>query len=112
MVEMWRAHNGCTETDTYLHEVNWERHVAKRPEIEGLEEVVRETVERPDFAVRDAHGAIYKYRRGLGSGRTRVLRLVVLEGEDEQGAHFVKTSYFTKDIAEGTLLCGSVSMEA
>ena len=112
MVELWRTYNGCTETDSYLHQSNWDKHTLKRPEIRGLEEAVRETVERPDFAVRDAHGAIYKYRRGLGSGKTRALRLVVIEGEDEQGLHFVKTAYFTKDIAEGNLICESVSMEA
>ena len=105
MVEMWRTHNGCTETDTYLHEVNWERHVAKRPEIEGLEEAVRETVERPEIAIHDEGGAIFKYRRGFGSGATEGLWLRVIEGADGRGGHVVMTAYFSEQIKRGMLLC-------
>lgn len=105
MVEMWRTRNGCTETDAYLHRVNWERHVVKRSEIEGLQEAARQTVEDPDFAIQDAGGVVFKYRMGFGSGKRRHLWLRVIEAPDGRGAHVVKTVYFTREIVEGEALC-------
>ena len=105
MVEMWRTRDGCTETDSYLHKVNWERHVVKHSEIEGCEEAAKQTVEDPDFAIQDKDGVVFKYRMGFGSGKTWRSWLRVIEAPDGRGAHVVKTVYFTRQIAEGKTLC-------
>ena len=105
MVELWRTYNGCTETDSYLHQSNWDRHVVKHSEIEGCEEATKQTVEDPDFAIQGEDGVVFKYRMGFGSGRRRRLWLRVIEAPDGRGAHVVKTVYFTKEIVEGKALC-------
>ena len=77
----------------------------KRPEIRGLAEEVRETVEDPDFAIRGEGGVVFKYRKGYGHGKTEGLRLLIIEEADRRGAHYVKTVYFTPEIEDGEPLC-------
>ena len=103
--ELWRTDNPCTGSQSYLHNSNWNSHAEKRPEIQGRLLDVKATVEDPDFAVRDEQGVVYKYRTGFGTGRMTGLRLVVIEGSDAQGAHYVKSVYFTRDIRDGECLC-------
>ena len=106
MVEAWRTHDPCTQTDAYLHQTNWDKHASWRTEIQGHQDDARLTAEDPDFAIENDSGTVFKYRKGLGSGKTANLRLLVIEKADSQGSHFVKTVYFTPDIADGHLLCG------
>ena len=104
-VEAWRVDNPCTETESYLHESNWFSHVARRPEIQEHQLSARDTVNGPDFAIAVGEGVVFKYKLGYGSGKTEGLWLVVIEEADSQGAHYVKSMYFTRDIAEGVVLC-------
>ena len=103
--ESWRTDNPCTGTESYLHESNWHSHAKRRPEIAACLKVARETVEDPDFAIQDEHGVVFKYRMGYGIGKTTGLHLLVIEEADTQGAHYVKTVYFTRDIIDGEVLC-------
>ena len=104
-VELWRTYNPCTETQSYLHESNWTDHAAKRVELQGRLQDVRQTVEDPDFVLQDEAGAVYKYRKGVGVGHFRRLWLVVIEEADPEGAHYVKTAYFTRQIKEHRAIC-------
>lgn len=98
----WRTDNPCTQTETYLHTANWASHLRKRPVLSGHATSVRNTVRDPDFAIVNGEGTVFKYSMGWGLGD---LWLVVIEGADPNGAYFVKTMYFTKDIQEGDVLC-------
>jgi hypothetical protein len=104
-VELWRTDNSCTSTQSYLHDSNWISHTEKRPEIRGHLQDVKETVEDPDFAVRDEQGVVFKYRMGFGRGKTAKLWLLVIEEEDLHGAHYVKSVYFTPEIKDDEVLC-------
>lgn len=104
-VESWRIHNPCTGAESYLHESNWLKHIAKRPEISGCLDGARETVADPDFAVRDEHGVIFKYWMGFGSGKTEGRWLRVVEEADREGAHYVKSVLFTSRITVGEIFC-------
>ena len=42
---------------------------------------------------------------GYGTGKTAGLRLLVIEEADPQGAHYVKTVYFTREIIAGEVIC-------
>ena len=106
-----RTDNSCTGTEAYLHEVNWHKHVDKRPELSDKLQAVRATVEDPDFVLRDDEGTVFKYRQGLGTGKTAKLRLVVIEEPDDSGSHYIKTAYFTLDIVEAEPICVSRLLE-
>ena len=104
--ELWRTHNPSTGLQSYLHESNWLKHSLKRPELNGCLDAVLETVEDPDFALRDNSGTVYKYRKdhGLG-GKFSGCRLLVIEGADADGkAHHIKTMYFVTRIESHELL--------
>ena len=107
LVEAWRVGNPCTETESFLPESNWLSHLAKRPELQGHLFSVRDTVSNPEFAIVTETGAVFKYRLGYGTRKTRGLRLVVIErpSEQEPNEHPVVTAYFTGEIVEGRLLC-------
>ena len=100
-----RTDNPCTGTQVYLHSVNWNKHVEKHPELEGHLSSVRATVEDPDFALQNDEGVVFKYRQGLGTGKVARLRLMVIESPDADGAHYIKTAYFTPDIDDSSVLC-------
>lgn len=102
---IFRTDNPSTGTEAYLHDVNWHRHVEKRPELSDKLQAVRTTVEDPDFVLRDDKGTVYKYRQGLGTGKTAKLRLVVIEEPGDSRSHYIKTAYFTPDIVEAELIC-------
>lgn len=104
-VESWRTDNPCTGTESYLHESNWLKHVAKRPEISQCLDDARETAADPDFAVRDEHDVIYKYRMGYGTGKTAGRWLRLVEEADGEGAHYVKSVLFTSRIRAGEVFC-------
>ena len=104
-VESWRTDNPCTGTESYLHESNWLKHVTKRPEIGECLDSARETAADPDFAVRDEHGVIFKYRMGYGSGKTAGCWLRVVEDADPDGAHYVKSVLFASRIMAGEMFC-------
>jgi len=95
----------CTNTESYLHESNWQSHLAKRPELEGHKLSVKATVSDPDFALRDPDGVLFKYRYGHGSGKTTGLWLLVIEGADSLGAYYVKTMCFTGEIVPEEPFC-------
>ncbi len=101
--ESWRTDNPVTEKESYLHESNWNKHVAKRPEIDGHLYSLRDTVSDPDVAI-EKKGAIHKYRMGYGSGKTRGMWLLAIERPDLYGAHCVRSMYFVPDFEEGTIL--------
>lgn len=103
--ELWRTDNPCTSTQSYLHDTNWGSHTLKRPEIIGRLREVRETVEDPDFALRDEQGVVFKYRMGFGQGKLAGLWLLVIEEADSQGDHYIKSVYFTSDIRDYEVLC-------
>ena len=103
-----RTDNSCTGTQAYLHESNWNRHIEKRPELSDKLQAVRTTVEDPDFVLQNDRGIVFKYRQGLGTGKTSRLRLMVVEEPDDNGAHYIKTAYFTLDIMEdASILCAN-----
>ncbi len=93
-VEMWRARNPSTDTECVLHESNWAKHSTKRPLILGQDDAARQTVEDPDFVLKDADSVLYKYRKGHGQGENQNLWLVVVETGDVDGTHTVRTAYF------------------
>ena len=99
-VELWRARNPSTDTECILHETNWVEHLAIHPETEGHLEAVRQAVADPDFALRDAHGVLYKYRRDHRPGQHRPRWLQVIEGAGEGGTHTVRTAFFITRIKE------------
>ena len=104
-VELWRVLNPCSHTDSYLHDTNWDKHVEKRPELEGHLDSVRETVENPDFSIAVDETRIFKYRRGY----LRQLFLLAIEQRDPRdGTYFVKTAYFTDSIVPTGKPCGPV----
>ena len=104
-IELWRTDNPCTRTQSYLHESNWARHSLKRVELQGQLGAVRQTVEDPDFALRDDSGVVYKYRMGHGSGSLRRLWLLVIEEADLVESYYVKTAYFTPEVKDYSILC-------
>ena len=105
MVEAFRAHDSCTDRPAVLHQSNWDRHKAKRIELEGHLHHVRMTVEDPDFAVRRPDGAIDKYRKGFGEGKLRNTFLLVIEKPHDGGADPVVSMWFTPEVRDGDLIC-------
>ena len=103
--ELWRTNNSCTGTQSYLHRLNWIKHVEKRPELSDQLQSVQATVEDPDFALRSDRGVIFKYRLGFGTGNLVKLRLLVIEEPGQEGLHYVKTMYFTPTIKDEPVLC-------
>ena len=103
-VESWRTDNPCTETESYLVHSNWLKHSAKRAEIAEHLSSIKDVVNNPDVAI-EKDGAVYKYKRGYGSGKTMGLWLVVIEKPDPHGAHCVRTAYFTRNLTNGSMLC-------
>ena len=99
-VELWRTTNPSTDSECYLHEVNWVKHAEKRPEIRDCLVAVRMTAEDPDVAVQDKAGVVIKYRKGFGMNAFQGLWLAVIEQAGADGAHFVKSMYFTSVIAD------------
>lgn len=82
---------------------NYERHVNKHPEINGLLEDIRETIANPDIEMDADNGHIYLYRSGMGGDRFSKLWLFVVILYESNGHGYegiVKTSYFTSKIAK------------
>lgn len=96
--ELWRASNPHTGTECILHTSNWENHAERRSLIVGHEDSARQTAEDPDFALQDANGVLFKYRRGFLAGAHRALWLVVVEASDADGVCTVRTVYFSDRI--------------
>lgn len=103
--ELWRTINSCTQSESYLHSSNWEKHVEKRPEIQDHLQSVRQTVEDPDFVLQNNVGVLFKYRRGFPTNVAARPWLVVIEQAGSDGAYFVKTMYFTNTIYAHATLC-------
>ena len=105
MVEAFRVRNSCTDREAFLHQINGDRHVAKRIELDGHLGSVEATVADPDFAIQGADGTVYEYRKGYGPGRWINMFLLVIEEDHDDTMHRVLSAYFTRDIQEGTFLC-------
>jgi hypothetical protein len=73
----------CRGRRTTLHESNWLKHVAKRPEIAGLEEQAKATVEDPNFCVRETDDSINYYKSGVVPGRPRAYVHVVARDDPD-----------------------------
>jgi hypothetical protein len=92
-----------------LGQDNWERHEAKRKELEGLSESVRLTCEQPEVVIETNDGCHHFYRRGLGIGRLEHHHLHVLVREfpipgENVTEHIVVTAWFTRVLEEGRTL--------
>lgn len=100
MVEAWRTPNPHTGTESYLHRSNWLGHLGKHPELAGHLDATQATASDPDVVV-EVNEAIYKYKYGYGSQNTRNLWLLIIEQIGEDGRHFVKSAYFTRNLKAG-----------
>ena len=105
MVEAFRVLNPCVDLEAFLHQVNWDRHAARRQELHGHLHDAQATVADPDFAIERPDGSIHKYRKGFGTGRLRNLYLLVIEERHSETLYRVVSAYFTAEIRDGTLLC-------
>lgn len=89
-------------TVRYTHS-NYEWHVQRHPEIEGLLETIGIAVSDPDIEFAADNGHTYYYRRGLGGGRFANLWLFVVVWYEATGSGevtgIIKTSYFTSRIS-------------
>ena len=77
----------------------WDRHRAKRPELEGREQQVEETISRPDLIVIAATGERYYYReRRDSTWISRYLQVIVhLDGNRGR----VATAWYCPATEEG-----------
>jgi hypothetical protein len=81
---------------------NYQRHVIKHPEIDGLIEDIRQTIADPDIEIDADNGHVYLYRSGMGGSRySRLWLFVVVLYQNVGGAYegIVKTSFFTSKLA-------------
>ena len=80
----------------------WERHIAKRPELEGQLQYVEETVRDPDFVVKARDGSHRYYAAGI-SGRHPKLYVHVLVRLLTENEGTIRTAWFSGAVEEGEL---------
>jgi hypothetical protein len=78
---LWTAKD-CRGRTVFLHESNWLKHVARRPEIAGLEQEAKVAVEDPNVCVKEADHSINYWRLGLIGKWPRAYLHVVARDDD------------------------------
>ena len=88
----------CRGKTVILHAENWLKHEKKRPEIAGLRDQARKTVESPNICVREKDDSINFYKRGVVPDRPDAYLHVIAVDDDDGTRSHVRSAWICYEI--------------